>query len=213
VLRVISFDLDGTLIKKGYDDIFWNELVPELYAESKKISFENAQKFILDAYDSIGPSDPRWYIPEYWFEKFGLTANIREVLKRVNYADGVYDDLHMLSDFSRNHTVIISTNNPRVILEHKLDVLNQSKHFLTEAFSAVSDFANIVKSKEFYLGICKEMAVKPEQMLHIGDDLANDVEIPMSVGVNALLIDRERKNDGKNIIHSLAELKHVIQSS
>ncbi len=213
MLKVISFDLDGTLIRKGYDDIFWNERVPELYAENKKISFEKAQKFILDAYDSIGASDPRWYIPEYWFERFGLTANIRELLKKVNYADGVYDDLHVLSDFSRNHAVIISTNNPRIILEHKLDVLSQAKHFLTETFSSVSDFDNIVKSKEFYLGICKKMAIKPEQMLHIGDDLTNDVEIPMSVGVNALLIDRERKNDGKNIIHSLAELKHVIQSS
>jgi putative hydrolase of the HAD superfamily len=210
VLRVISFDLDGTLIRKGYDDIFWNELIPQHFAESKKISFEDAQKFILDAYNSIGPSDPRWYIPEYWFERFGLTANIREVLKKVNYAEGVYDDLHMLSDFSRNHTVIISTNNPRTILEHKLEALNHAKHFLRKTFSSVSDFDNIVKSKEFYLCICREMAVKPEEMLHIGDDLTNDVEVPLSVGVNALLIDRERNDDGKHVIHSLAELKRVL---
>ena len=64
MLRVLSLDLDGTLIRKGFDDIFWNKLVPELFAESRKISFEDAQKFILDAYDSIGPADPQWYIPE-----------------------------------------------------------------------------------------------------------------------------------------------------
>jgi FMN phosphatase YigB (HAD superfamily) len=135
------------------------------------------------------------------------------VLKKVNYADAVYDDLHMLGDLSRNHVVIISTNNPRTILEHKLDVLSHVKQFLTETFSSVSDFDKKVKSKEFYLGICKKMDIKPEQMLHIGDDLTNDVEIPMSVGVNALLIDREGKNNGKNSIHSLAELRHVIGSS
>ena len=213
MLRVISFDLDGTLIKKGLDDIFWNELVPELYAESKKISFENAEKFILDAYEDIGPTDPRWYVPEYWFEMFGLSANILEMLKNVNYAEGVYDDVCLLGDFSKNYRVIISTNNPRTILEHKLNVLNHVKHFLAGTFSAVSDFENIVKSKDFYLGICKEMAIQPEQMLHIGDDPTNDVEIPTSVGVNALLIDRERKKDGENIIHSLAELKHMIKSS
>ncbi len=213
MLSVISFDLDGTLIKKGFDDIFWNELVPELYAESKKISFESARKIIIDAYEDIGSADPRWYVPEYWFEMFGLSANILGVLKNVNYAEGVYDDVCLLGDFSKNYRVIIATNNPRTILEHKLNVLNQTKHFLTGTFSSVSDFKNVVKSKDFYLGICKEMAIQPEQMLHIGDDPTNDVEIPMSVGVNALLIDRERKNHGENIIHSLAELRHIIQAS
>jgi len=135
------------------------------------------------------------------------------VLKKVNYAAAVYDDLHVLGDLSRNHVIIISTNNPRTILEHKLDVLNHVKHFLTDIFSSVSDFDKKVKSKEFYLGICNKMGIKPSQMLHVGDDLTNDVEIPMSVGVNALLIDRERKNDVKNSICSLAELRHVIGSS
>ena len=210
MLSVLSLDLDGTLIRKGLDDIFWNELVPELFAESRKISFEDAQKLILDAYGSIGPTDPRWYIPEYWFQRFGLSADIREVLKKVNYAEGVCDDLYLLGDFCKNYSVVISTNNPRKILEHKLGVLKDVRHFVTKTFSSVSDFENIVKSKEFYVGVCREMAIKPEQMLHIGDDPTNDVEIPRSVGVNALLIDRERKKEGENIIHSLLELKHIL---
>ena len=37
MLSVLSLDLDGTLIRKGLDDIFWNELVPELFAESRKM--------------------------------------------------------------------------------------------------------------------------------------------------------------------------------
>lgn len=212
MLSVLSFDLDGTLIRKGFDDIFWNKLIPELFAETNKISFEQAQKFILDEYDNIGPDDHRWYIPEYWFERFGLTANICDVLKKVRYEEGVYEDVQMLRDFSKNYQVIISTNNPRIILEHKLQVLTHATQFISQTFSAVSDFNNIVKSKDFYVNICNNIGIKPEQMLHIGDDPKHDLAAPISVGVNALLIDREQKTNVENVINSLEELKRMLQT-
>jgi putative hydrolase of the HAD superfamily len=211
-VKVLSFDLDGTLIRKGFDDIFWNQLIPELFAERCKISFEQAQKFVIKEYDQIGTDDPRWYIPEYWFERFEIAADIQEVLKKVRYAEGVYDDLYLLGDFSKKYRVVISTNNPRVILEHKLQVLKNVRQFISHTFSSVSDFKNIVKSEEFYNSICKQMAVKPEQLLHVGDDTKHDLAIPRSVGVNALLIDREKKIDGEHVIHSLAELKNMLHA-
>ena len=212
MLRVLSFDLDGTLIRKGFDDIFWNELIPELFAEKNRISFEQAQKFIIDEYDSIGPHDPRWYIPEYWVERFGLAVNIQEVLSKVRYSEGIYDDVYMLSDFSKKYKVVISTNNARIILEHKLQVLKNVRQFISNTFSSVSDFNNIVKSKEFYANVCRKIDIKPEQMLHIGDDPKHDLIIPKSIGVNAVLIDREQKNNRENVIHSLAELKRMLQA-
>ena len=212
MLSVLSFDLDGTLIRKGFDDIFWDELIPKLFAEKNKISFKQAQKFILEEYDRIGMDDPRWYIPEYWFERFGLAVNIQEVLKKVRYAEGIYDDVYLLRDFSKKYRVVISTNNARIILEHKLQVLKHVRQFISYTFSSVSDFNKIVKSEEFYLAICKKMVIKPEQMLHIGDDPRHDLAIPRSVGVNALLIDRERKIDGENVIHSLKDLKQLLEN-
>ena len=211
-VKVLSFDLDGTLIRKGFDDIFWNQLIPELFAERSKVSFEQAQKFIISEYERIGPDDPRWYIPEYWFDRFGLEANIQQVLKKVRYDEGVYDDVHMLGDFSRKYRIVISTNNPRVILEHKLQVLKGVRQFISHTFSSVSDFKNIVKSTKFYTSICKKMVIKPEQMLHIGDDPKHDLAIPRSVGVNVLLIDRGKKTDDKHVIYSLAELKKMLQT-
>jgi len=212
VLKVLSFDLDGTLIRKGFDDIFWNQLIPEIFAERNKTSFKQAQRFILDEYEKVGSDDPRWYIPEYWFERFGLEANIQDVLKKVKYAEGIYDDVYLLADFSKKYRVVISTNNPRIILEHKLEVLKHVRQFISHTFSSVSDFSNIMKSEEFYLAICKKMVTKPEQMLHIGDNPKHDLAIPRSVGVNALLIDRERKIDEENVIHSLKDLKQLLEN-
>ena len=38
----------------------------------------------------------------------------------MNYAIGVYDDIDAIREFAKNYMIIISTNNPRSILEHKL---------------------------------------------------------------------------------------------
>lgn len=207
---MLSFDLDGTLIRKGFDDIFWNERIPELFARKSKTSLEDARKFILEQYDRIGPDDPRWYIPEYWFAKFGLEVDIREILRTVKYAEGVYDDVSLIRDFSYDHTIIISTNNPRIILEHKLNVLKQVRGSITHAFSSVSDFNNIVKGKEFYAGVCGRIGIEPVEMLHVGDDPKFDLAIPRSIGIKAFLIDRERNARGDHVIYSLAEIRGVI---
>lgn len=212
MLSVLSFDLDGTLIRKGFDDIFWNKLIPELFAETNKIGFEQSQKFILGEYDSVGPDDPRWYIPEYWFARFHLSANICDVLKKVRYEEGLYEDVQLLRDFSKNYQVIISTNNPRIILDHKLQVLTHARQFISYTFSAISDFNNIVKGKDFYLNICNNIGIKPEQMLHIGDEPKHDLVAPISVGVNALLINREQKTNVKDVLNSLEELKRMLQT-
>lgn len=209
MLRVLSFDLDGTLIKKGFDDIFWNQQIPKIFAERHKITFEEAQKFVIAEYDKVGPSDARWYIPEYWFELFDLGASLQDVLHKVNYAAGVYDDVGILQDFARNYQIIISTNNPRAILEHKLSILKHVRQSISHTFSSVSDFNSIVKNREFYTQVCSRLRIKPEHMLHVGDDPKYDLEEPRSIGVNAVLMDREQTTS-KQVIHTLKDLRQLL---
>ncbi len=105
--------------------------------------------------------------------------------------------------------IVISTNNPRIILDHKLNVLGQAREFITHTFSSVSDFNRIVKSREFYAGICERLGIRPEQMLHVGDDPKHDLTVPRSVGMSVLLIDREGRA-GEGAIHSLSELARLL---
>ncbi|MFQ5969871.1 MAG: HAD family hydrolase [Nitrososphaerales archaeon] len=206
---MLSFDLDGTLIKKGFDDIFWNHQIPKIFAERRKITFEEAQKFVIKEYDKVGPSDTRWYIPEYWFDLFDLGASLQDILHEVNSAAGVYDDVGILQNFARSYQIIISTNNPRTILEQKLSILNDVRQSISYTFSSVSDFNNIVKNREFYLQVCSRLRIKPEHMLHVGDDRKYDLEEPSSIGVNAVLIDRQQTTSTQ-VIHTLEDLKQLL---
>lgn len=202
--------MDGTLLRNDLNDVFWNVLIPRLYAEQRNMPLDEATKFVLREYDKVGSGDARWYIPEYWFERLGLAQEASDVLAMVGYDKGVYDDIHMLADFSKKYKIVVSTNNARSMLEHKLCTLKDARQFISDTFSSVSDFDRIVKNKDFYVGICRKMDIRPGEMLHIGDDPDHDLAVPRSAGVNALLIDRERKVQDGNVIHSLADLRRVL---
>lgn len=98
------------------------------------------------------------------------------------------------------------------MLKHKLRMLSHVKHFISSTFSSVSDFNNIVKNKEFYTNVCSELKIEPEQMLYVGDHVKHDLQIPRSLGINALLIDREQEADGDHVIHTLADLRPILQN-
>ena len=126
----------------------------------------------------------------------------------MNYASSVYDDINNIQEFARNYMIIISTNNPRSILEHKLKALGYIDH-ISETFSAVSDFNKIVKNQRFYLQVCTKLGIRPEQVLHVGDDPFYDVSEPRAVGINAILMDRDGEN---NALHNLYDLIKILKN-
>ncbi|MHA2109612.1 MAG: HAD family hydrolase, partial [Candidatus Hodarchaeales archaeon] len=70
MLKVVSFDMVGTLLDSSFEDHVWNTLIPQLYARKRGINFEEAKEYILREYDNIGNKDIRWYLPSYWFNHF-----------------------------------------------------------------------------------------------------------------------------------------------
>jgi putative hydrolase of the HAD superfamily len=154
----------------------------------------------------VGAYDVKWYIPEYWFDLFELNTPLDDVLSKIDYASGIYEDASLIQEFAKNFTVIISTNNPRSILTHKLKAFKYSEH-ISHTFSSVSDFDNIVKNRQFYVRICSKLGINPEEMLHVGDDPFYDVSEPRAAGNNALLLDRHGKN---NAVNNLYDLRSIL---
>jgi HAD superfamily hydrolase (TIGR01549 family) len=66
--------------------------------------------------------------------------------------------------------------------------------------------------KEAYLSVIKELNVKPEETLMIGDNLELDVKEPVKAGLNAMLLDRkcEYSNQGVKRLINLRELLFYI---
>ena len=80
MIRVISLDMDGTLVNSRFVDKVWMEGMPMLYAEKTGLDFPAAKEYVVGEYMKIGSDKLEWYDLKYWIEKFGLKVGKDELL-------------------------------------------------------------------------------------------------------------------------------------
>ena len=210
VLRVVSFDVSGTLIDFYYVEHVWNEAIPRLYAIKKGISFEEAKDYVLSEYDSIGSNDIRWYSPEYWFKHFNLDENPIEVFRSPTDKLRFYPEVpSVLKDLSQKYNLIIASGTPRDFIEIEIEKL---RHHFTQIFSPISDRQEVKKTPQFYKMICKVLGIEPRAMVHVGDEWHSDFKAPRKIGVKCFFLDRTGEKSGKFVIKDLRELEDRLAS-
>jgi HAD superfamily hydrolase (TIGR01549 family) len=205
---IISLDLAGTLIDFYYFEYVWNEVIPQLYAQQQGWSVQRAKQWILHEYATIGTNDLRWYLPEYWFDRFRLHEEPDQIFQTHIDKIRVYPDvIPTLQQLHQQHSVIISSGVPRNIQNI---ILKRFPPVFLQTFSSTSDLQEAKKSIMFYQHICTTMAVAPTNILHCGDDWHTDVLIPQTIGITSYLLDRTAQKQGPQILTSLNELLTLV---
>jgi len=203
-VKVVSFDLDGTLVHRDYVDYFWLELVPRLYAEERGMSVEEAKRVVLASYEEVGPRDIRWYLPSYWFHRFGISEHLdyalREAARRVRLCE---DAAEVIEALRGSYELVISTSAPRVFIEVVMSRVPLLRESFTRVFSSTSDYGLPGKPVEFFANVIRELGVEPCEVLHAGDDEEFDYENPSKLGIKAYLVDRERGRDLRGLLSLL----------
>jgi len=80
MIKIISFDLDGTLVKSTYADKVWLEGLPTLYSKEKNIPLQQAKERIYTLYKEVGEDKKEWYDIDWWFKKFDLKGSWQNLL-------------------------------------------------------------------------------------------------------------------------------------
>ncbi len=70
-IDTVFLDMDGTLLDKYYDDYFWEQYVPEVYAEKNQLDVVDAGKLLLSTYQSVA-NTLQWTNLDYWSDRLGL---------------------------------------------------------------------------------------------------------------------------------------------
>ncbi|PMP66581.1 MAG: HAD family hydrolase [Thermodesulfobacterium geofontis] len=206
--KVISFDVDGTLVPTGFVDAVWLEGIPSLYAQKYKISFEEAYQIVTQAYNEVGDHRIEWYYLDYWIKRFDLNTSKEELFNRYRHKVKIYEDVEpVINALRNNYKLIICSNAEKDFILFQLkSLLNQFHHI----FSATSDFKEVKKSREFYGRICELLKVEPEEVIHIGDHLIFDYINPREIGINAILINRNQHKVALRI-HTIKNLKELLK--
>jgi putative hydrolase of the HAD superfamily len=210
MMKVISFDFDGTIVTHKFADDFWLEGVPKLYAKQNHISLKAAQKYLFEEYDKIGDKRIEWYDPAYWFNRFKINSDWNSLLKQYQQSIEIYPDvIPVLKRLSQYYLLIISSNAKREFIEIQLD-FSDLKQYFTHIFSSTSDFHTVKKVTDFYGMICKKLSIKPHEMTHVGDHKEFDYFSPQKLGITAFYLDRNKTSSGSHTVHTLSQFEELL---
>ncbi len=192
--RIISLDMDGTIVKQEWIDYIWNNAIPELYAEQEGIDLEEAKLALFKAYDEVGKGDIRWYQIPYWFDRFKIKKDPKEfIAERADRIELYEDALDALRSLKK---AVISTNAPRELADVEIEIISKYTEVI-KTYSAVSDFGMLKKDPQFYKEVYEDLKRKglvaePSGIVHIGDDYLNDYIAPLRAGMGAYYLDRSK---------------------
>jgi putative hydrolase of the HAD superfamily len=205
-VKVVSFDVEGTMVTTEFSAAIWFEMIPQRYARRHGLNFEEATTRIRQEYESVGEQRLEWYDVQYWFTRFDLgQADIamEELQSRVNYYP---ETKEVLSRLVKGYKLSVASGSPRPFLKH---LLRDTGHNFSSVFSSTSDFGK-VKTADFYREMCKQLAVEPRQVVHIGDNRQFDFLEPASVGISAFYLDREGKSNDPAALRNLGQLADLL---
>lgn len=208
MIRVISLDMDGTLVTTRFVDKVWMEGIPMLYAEKTGMDYLAAKSYVIGEYMKIGSDHLEWYDLLYWIDKFGLKVGKDELLQIYEDEVEFYPEvLEVLDQLSESYDLVVTSNAAREFLDFELEGLSD---YFREIFSATSDFREVKKSPLIYGTVCAHMGVKPFEVLHIGDHYNYDYESPLQAGLDAFFLDRKGERSGPEVVGDLREAMALI---
>jgi HAD superfamily hydrolase (TIGR01549 family) len=211
--KIISFDMDGTLVDPEYTDWVWLHGIPTLYAEKGGLSFEEAKHFVVEEYLKVGEGAIEWYDIKYWFQFFQLEQNWKDLMERYVDKIDIFPDINPLLDRLRGRFPLVLTSNAgREFIDVEMEATGLRKYF-NQIFSATSDFRMVKKTIDFYRRICEILRVEPREIVHVGDHYEFDYLVPRSLGIHAFYLDRSGERKGDFVLSDLRDLEKRVQIS
>jgi HAD superfamily hydrolase (TIGR01549 family) len=211
--KIISFDMDGTLVDPEFTDWVWLHGIPRLYAEKTSIPFEEAKHFVVGEYLKVGEGAIEWYDIKYWFQFFKLEKNWKDLM--LQYVDKIriYPDVDdILAWLKEKFPIILTSNAGREFIDIEMEATGLGRYF-DRIFSATSDFGQVKKTAGFYQRICEALGVHPQEIVHVGDHYEFDYLAPRSLGIHAFYLDRSGEKNGDFVISDLRELERRFDSN
>jgi len=212
--KLISFDLDNTLIDPTYTTFVWEIGIPQLYAKKYNISISKATRIVIGEYKRIGDLSLEWYDITYWFKYFELPGRWENLLEEHRDKIRPFPEVkEVIEDLAQYYNLIVISNAAREFVEVEIKDVGIENSF-NRIFSATSDFQQVKKTPQFYKQICEIMKTEPSDTIHTGDHYEFDYLVPKSVGIKAFYLDRDgTKPKDSFTVKNLKEFATFIKKS
>jgi len=211
-MKAIIFDLQGTLVENG---VYPSPVKQVRFILGIKQSFhdyvpEFETIFMTKKYDNLTLAfravSEQFNInpPDYVIEKLVGIWNKNKLLSRL-----FPETIEVLKDLKKKYKLVLVAN---------IDCFSKD---IIEKFSLENYFDRIYLScdtgmlktdPKFFITILNDMKLEKEDVLMVGDSTESDIKSASSVGINAMLVDRNNRMDYDNKVSGLIGVKDYLDN-
>lgn len=164
----ILLDMDGTLLDLAFDNYFWRELVPRVYARQQDISHDQARDHIYELYAGReGTLD--WYCLDFWTDRLQLDLQALKQASshRIRFLPGARRFLNVAQQSGKR--LVLVTNAHQFTLAIKRDVTGL--HYWIEEFVSSHDIGVPKEHQRFWRTLQQQLDFEPDKTLFVDDSL------------------------------------------
>lgn len=166
-IDTVLLDMDGTLLDLAYDNHFWLEHIPEVYAKTHVLNLDQAKVRLHEAM-SASQGTLAWYCIDHWTETLGFDVHeqVRKTAHKSSLRPWVFEFLNFLH--AHNKHLLLVTNAHHVVLESKLAHIDIAAYF--DHIVSSHDFQAPKESQRFWRSFAQAYAFDPKRTVLIDDN-------------------------------------------
>ena len=211
-IKVVGFDLDQTLFEKSPEiDAAIQSHIYQKIAVYKKCSLEEGKKLFLSLYPQMSGREA--------LVKLGIPdaeGVVQEALENADIARFLKPDkkvIKLLVSLKKKYKLGLVTGSPRATAIKKLEKLRIPIYIFDCVITGEFSKREGVAYKEWF-SFCKkrDQTLQSNNFVYIGDRKMTDVDVPLSLGMQAILVNVKEEDHSITVpqYKSLLDIQEIL---
>ncbi len=165
-IDTVCLDMDGTVLDLHFDNHFWLDYIPEVYANQNHLTIEQSKAKLYKKFEKE-KGKLEWYCLDFWSEKLQLNiaSHKAEISHLIAPRAGAIEFLQYVRSLGKQQYLV--TNAHRDSLELKIATIDISKYF--HQLISSHDYGLAKEQPGFWDRLQQQYPIKLERTLFIDD--------------------------------------------